>query len=317
MDVRATLDRLFRAYGLKVEQVPAPQMPDGDDVFLDKEADVTVFTVNAGGEKLYFSIAGADEKSRITAALAREIISSAQVKVPHVDPVRAFLEGTGDIPPGVRVGKSEYYVFALYGGERCASVFDYLSAMSSSNDFVADVGDGIIAFVKEVRNDDDYRSAGEFALVLRENLYEDDKPVKVGVGGTAHGIADLPLFFGYAKSALVYGAEFDPKSEIYSYKDYALIKALSELPIGVMDKFVRTVLDKNYREVLSDEELMTAADAFIKHSLNISEASRSMYVHRNTLIYRLDKIEKATGLDIRNFNDAMTFRAAYLMSKLI
>ena len=62
---------------------------------------------------------------------------------------------------------------------------------------------------------------------------------------------------------------------------------------------------------------MTAADAFIKHSLNISEASRSMYVHRNTLIYRLDKIERVTGLNIRNFNDAMTFRIAYMISKLI
>ncbi len=77
------------------------------------------------------------------------------------------------------------------------------------------------------------------------------------------------------------------------------------------------MLDKNYREVLADEELMTAADAFIKHSLNISEASRSMYVHRNTLIYRLDKIERVTGLNIRNFNDAMTFRIAYMISKLI
>ena len=69
--------------------------------------------------------------------------------------------------------------------------------------------------------------------------------------------------------------------------------------------------------MLSDEELMAAADAFIKHSLNISEASRSMYVHRNTIIYRLDKIEKLTGLNIRSFNDAMTFRVACLVYKML
>ncbi len=95
------------------------------------------------------------------------------------------------------------------------------------------------------------------------------------------------------------------------------MRILSELPQSETEKYIKTVLDKNYREVLADEELMTAADAFIKHSLNISEASRSMYVHRNTLIYRLDKIERITGLNIRNFNDAMTFRIAYMISKLI
>ena len=167
-------------------------------------------------------------------------------------------------------------------------------------------------------NDCDYQSAGEFASVLKENLTEEIKGnVKIGVGGVAHGASELPQYYAYAKSALINGAEYDPKSDIYSYKEYALIKALSELPEATKEKYVKTVLDRNYRDVTADEELMAAADAFLQYSLNISEASRNMYVHRNTLIYRLDKLEKLTGLNIRNFADAVTFRTACLIHKML
>lgn len=311
-------EQIKQVCGLDATIVEAP-FGTTDDLVVDVGSNRTTFTATYGGKSYAFAIDGCGEKERVTALLAREFALSILSKAATVnEPVRAFLDGSGEVPQGVHVGKSDYYVFAVYCAERKKNVREYLRTMACGNDFVADMDGGITAFCKRIDNDSDYQSAGEFASVLKENLAEEIKGViKIGVGGVAHGVSELPQFYSYAKTALVNGAEFDRDNDIYSYKEYALIKVISALPAKVTEKYVKTVLDRNYREVLADAELMTAADTFIKHSLNISEASRSMYVHRNTLIYRLDKIEKLTGLNIRNFNDAMTFRVACLAFKTL
>lgn len=318
-NAQAIIDEIKRISGLEVRIASRSDCDLADEsIAQDKNADITLFSVEAVGKRYTFAIDGADEVARITAALARECALGVIMRRATVDPVRAFLEGATDVPTGVRVGKNDYYVFALFGKSSARAVREYLSTMADVNDFVADMADGVTAFCKYIIADDDYTSAGEFAAVLKENICEEIKSdIKIGVGGIAHGTNELPLCFMQARSALVNGAEFDPQSSIYSYKEYALIKVLAGLSAPVIENFIKTVLDKNYRAVLNDAELMTAADAFIKYSLNISEASRSMYVHRNTLIYRLDKIEKLTGLNIRNFNDAMSFRVACLLYKMI
>lgn len=316
--IDSVIEKLKNACGVDIARIDLPN-DVSDGVTVDAERGRTVFTASLIGKRYAFAVDGCDDASRTAAALAREyFLAVCQRNASPDDALRAFLDGSGDIPAGVHVGKSDYFVFALFCENEETGIFDYLSAMASADDFVADMTSGVTAFCKKVENSSDYRSAGEFALVLRENIAEEIKDaVKIGVGGVAHGISELPLYFSYARSALINGAEFDAQNDIYSHKEYALVKALSELSAVTMEKYVKTALEKNYRAVLGDAELMAAADAFIKHSLNISEASRSMYVHRNTLIYRLDKIEKMTGLDIRNFNDAMAFRVAFLISKML
>lgn len=317
MQAENIIKQIKSVCGLEVEEVKTPSDMPECGVLRDAKGGVTVFTAGRDGKAYSFAVRGADDKSAVTAALAREYVLGLLAKAP-VDPVCEFLRGTGVVPQGVHVGKSDYFVFAVYSAAGNHNVTDYLMTMADTRDFVADMSEGITALCKETGNDADYRSAGEFAAVLKENLSEELKEhVKIGVGGVAHGVSELPKYYAYAKAALVGGAEFDPLSDIYSYKEYALIRSLSTLTAADKERYVKTVLDRSYREVLSDSELMTAADAFIKHSLNISEASRHMYVHRNTLIYRLDKIERLTGLNIRNFNDAMTFRIACLVYKML
>lgn len=317
MQAERIIKQVKNVCGLDIEQIDPPEVMPDSGVMTDEKNGVTIFCVSRDGITYSFAVKGTDKGSAITAALAREYVLGLLAKKPS-NPICDFLLGVCGAPQGVRVGKSDYFVFAVYSAAGSKSVTEYLMTMAGENDFVADMSDGITALCKVSDNDTDYRSAGEFAAVLKENLSEEIKEqVKIGVGGVAHGVSELPKYYAYAKSALVDGAEFDPKGDIYSYKEYALIKTLAVLTSADKERYVKTVLDRSYREVLSDEELMTAADAFIKHSLNISEASRHMYVHRNTLIYRLDKIERLTGLNIRNFNDAMTFRLACLVYKML
>ena len=314
---QAITEQIYRISGLRVTSADTLYDMPPDGVLTDEREDVTLFWVPCDGKQTAFAVDGSGPESRIIAVLAREYAMSLSAGAAYDDPVRSFLSGDGELPSFVTVGKYDYYVFAIHSDAPAKNISDYFATMSDTRDLVAEMGDGVTAFCKKADNDTDYRSAGEFAVVLKENLTEEIKgDVKIGVGGVAHGVSELPLFFSYARSALVNGAEFDPHNDIYSYKEYALIKTLSALSAADMEKYVKTVLDRNYREVLNDEELMTAAETFIKYSLNISEASRNMYVHRNTLIYRLDKIEKLTGLNIRNFNEAMMFRVACLVYKL-
>lgn len=72
--------------------------------------------------------------------------------------------------------------------------------------------------------------------------------------------------------------------------------------VELADKFVT----KEVVEVLKNEDLKSSIDAFFENNLNISETSRNSFMHRNTLLYRIDKIHKMTGLNIRNFQDAVT-----------
>ena len=104
---------------------------------------------------------------------------------------------------------------------------------------------------------------------------------------------------------------------MYSYNDYILIRILSDTPKPLLIKYFDSLLEKNGSEVLADPELMNTAEEFMKNSLNISETSRNMYIHRNTLIYRLDKIEKETGLNLRVFGDAVTFNLLQILNTLI
>ncbi|MDE6028895.1 MAG: helix-turn-helix domain-containing protein [Clostridiales bacterium] len=317
MQAEQIIKQIKSVCGLEVSAVPTPKdMPSGG-VLRDEKNGRIVFSVAKDGRAYTFGMRCNGDGDMVTAALAREYVIGLLAKAPS-DPLAEFLRGASAVPQGVHVGKSDYFVFAVYGEAGNHNVTEYLATMADECDFVVDMSEGITAFCKVSDNDTDYCSAGEFAAVLKENLSEELKErLKIGVGGVAHGVSELPKYYAYAKAALIGGAEFDPLSDVYSYKEYALIKSLSTLTAADKERYVKTVLDRSYREVLSDPELMTAADAFIKHSLNISEASRSMYVHRNTLIYRLDKIERLTGLNIRNFNDAMTFRIACLVYKML
>ena len=92
---------------------------------------------------------------------------------------------------------------------------------------------------------------------------------------------------------------------------------LEDLPKYKLNEYLDSLMDFSTKEIFLDEEITSTAEEFIENSLNISETSRKLYLHRNTLTYRLDKIEKETGLNVRKFNDAVTFRLITILSKLV
>jgi carbohydrate diacid regulator len=92
---------------------------------------------------------------------------------------------------------------------------------------------------------------------------------------------------------------------------------LEDIPENRLEEYFNDLTDENFREIFEDEEMLSTAEEFLRSSLNVSETSRILYMHRNTLLYRLDKIEKATGLNIRCFSDAVSFRVLTVIHKLL
>ena len=92
---------------------------------------------------------------------------------------------------------------------------------------------------------------------------------------------------------------------------------LESVPENKLAEYLAELTDEASEEIFEDEEMLTTAEEFLESSLNVSETSRNLYMHRNTLLYRLDKIEKATGLNIRLFSDAVSFRVLTILHKLL
>ena len=107
------------------------------------------------------------------------------------------------------------------------------------------------------------------------------------------------------------------KGQVHSFKEYMLFKILEDLPRYKLSEYLQLLNDPGAEEMFSDAEMMATCEEFLENSLNQSETARKLYLHRNTLSYRLDKVEKITGLNIRKFPDAVSFRLITVLHKLV
>ena len=134
----------------------------------------------------------------------------------------------------------------------------------------------------------------------------------VSYGEVAYSVEDIKIAYEEGKEAMDLGKRIGGKGNVYNYSDMFLERAICNISNKVKTQFYNEFKDKfnNF-----DDEMLNTIEEFINCDLNISEAAKSLYIHRNTLIYRLDKIPKDTGYDIRNFRQAATFTIAFLIWK--
>ena len=189
----------------------------------------------------------------------------------------------------------------------------------NSLDTVVKISDDTCAFVKySDRENDDYRSTVDYAEFLIQLLKEElGLDVEAGVGPTVREFKDVSVSYSAADNALRYADVFGAQGKVHSYREFILIRMLEDFPESRLISYLSELMDENSKEVFEDEEMLTTAETFLQNSLNVSETSRNLYMHRNTLLYRLDKIEKATGFNLRCFSDAVSFRVLTLLYKLI
>ncbi len=199
------------------------------------------------------------------------------------------------------------------------SVYDIVQNLfpDKSKDFVININETDIALVKETKVNIDSKDLEKLARSIVDTLSgEFYTHAVVGIGTTVEGLKDLAKSFKEAQVALEVGKVFDTEKAIVSYDNLGIARLIYQLPTTLCETFLKEVFKRGSIESLDQETLFTI-QRFFENNLNVSETSRKLFVHRNTLVYRLEKIKKITGLDLREFDHAIVFKIALMVKKYL
>ncbi|MCD8105599.1 MAG: helix-turn-helix domain-containing protein [Lachnospiraceae bacterium] len=184
-----------------------------------------------------------------------------------------------------------------------------------SGDFITAVDEKSIIVVKELGEQDTYEDMNRTAEMILDALGEEKKKEALIAYGTIVGeIKEVSRSYKEARIALNVGKIFFEERKVIAYSSLGIGRLIYQLPIPLCKMFIKEIFDGKSPDDFDDETLATI-NKFFENSLNVSETSRQLYIHRNTLVYRLDKLQKQTGLDLRVFEDAITFKIALMVVK--
>ena len=184
-----------------------------------------------------------------------------------------------------------------------------------SKDFVTAVDEKNIIVVKELEHNDGHKELEKMAQNMYTLLKDDgEEGVLIAYGTIVNDIKEVSKSYKEAKLALDVGKIFFSEKHVIAYSALGIGRLIYQLPIPLCKMFIREIFEGKSPDDF-DEETLTTINKFFENSLNVSETSRQLYIHRNTLVYRLDKIQKSTGLDLRVFEDAITFKIALMVVK--
>ncbi len=183
-----------------------------------------------------------------------------------------------------------------------------------SKDFVTAVDEKNIIVVKDVTDGDSPSEMLKHADAIKMVASTESNTVRVAYGTVVNEIKEVSRSYKEARMALDVGKIFFEHNSVVAYSTLGIGRLIYQLPIPLCKMFIKEIFDGRSTDDF-DEETLTTIHKFFENSLNVSETSRQLYIHRNTLVYRLDKLQKSTGLDLRVFEDAITFKIALMVVK--
>ena len=204
-------------------------------------------------------------------------------------------------------------------GHSDVATVDVLSGMfpDKLQDFVISINEADIAVVKQVSANATTEDLEKLAQSIEDTL-KNELFIKtvIGVGTVVSHLRELADAYKEAQTAIEVGKVFDTEKSIMHYENLGIGRLIYQLPTTLCDIFLTEVFKKNSIDSLDQETLFTI-NKFFENNLNVSETSRKLFVHRNTLVYRLEKIKKLTGLDLRQFDHAIVFKVALMVRKYL
>ena len=185
------------------------------------------------------------------------------------------------------------------------------------NDFIVDINENEFALIKfAYASTPENFSMAEYADFLYQSILEETGyAVQIFTGGTVKGFTSVSKSYSQAQTVERMCIALGYDSGVYSFKQFLIARIIEDMDKQKLEEYVELINDEGIKELMSDEEVVSTAHEFLECNLNASLTARKMYLHRNTLAYRLDKIQRESGLDIRKFSDAVTFRIITLLLK--
>jgi len=186
---------------------------------------------------------------------------------------------------------------------------------ANNKDFITAVDENNVIVVKDLSESESTKEIEKVAKALETTLAKEGlKKIRVAYGTVVHEIKEVSRSYKEAKMALDVGKIFFDERNIIAYSELGIGRLIYQLPIPLCKMFIKEIFGGKSPDEF-DEETLTTIYKFFENSLNVSETSRQLFIHRNTLVYRLDKLQKSTGLDLRVFEDAITFKIALMVVK--
>ena len=184
-----------------------------------------------------------------------------------------------------------------------------------TKDFITAVDEKNIIIVKEVKGTETYEDLERLARTILDTLnMEAMSKVRVALGTIVNEIKEVSRSYKEAKHALDVGKIFYSEKNVVAYNNLGIGRLIYQLPLPLCKMFIKEIFNGKTLDDF-DDEILSTIHKFFENNLNVSETSRQLYIHRNTLVYRLDKLQKATNLDLRTFEDAITFKIALMVVK--
>lgn len=264
------------------------------------------------------NLQGAREILRLSAALITQMQTRNRMTDHEPDALRHLL--LGDLASGeidmlcsklhmVRNMDRRVLIFHILQMEsdRTYALMKDITPMEDT-DLLVDLDRHTAVMIKDIRNGETLDDALQYARALQETVMgETARTMTVGIGNSVTDMGGIPESYKEARRAIEVGRIFAPESYVYAYSQLLLERFLMELPENTARNYLHVLFNERTQRVLNEEMLYTV-ETFFKKDLNLSDTARQLYIHRNTLVYRLDKLYRYTGLDLRKFEDAMTFK---------
>ncbi|HCP71648.1 MAG TPA: CdaR family transcriptional regulator, partial [Clostridiales bacterium] len=184
-------------------------------------------------------------------------------------------------------------------------------------DFVLSINESDVAVIKQINGSTTAEDLERIAKSMEDTLKNELRiKIVIGIGTVSEHLRELADSYKEAQTAIDVGKVFDTEKSIINYENLGIGRLIYQLPTTLCEIFLSEVFKKNSIDSLDQETLFTI-NKFFENNLNVSETSRKLFVHRNTLVYRLEKIKKLTGLDLRQFDHAIVFKVALMVRKYL
>jgi len=315
--------------GSKIGEIPNPEKPGTEYTYSGRTFNALI----SGGKTFqYFVFAdGEDELATTLCRFAAVAIAEAKSRFDESNDRSAFLKAiisdnilAGDIGArskdlGLASDKARAVFLLRRVPSNAGQPTELLRAAltDKQTQFVIQMNALDHAVIIETDDDDNANEIINFAQHLKRKVSEfDDVKFTIGVGSVARSLRELANRYKEAQTAIEVGKVFDSEQTIVYYDNLGLGRLVYQLPTKLCEMFLSEVFKKNPIESLDTETLYTIYK-FFENSLNVSETSRKLFVHRNTLVYRLEKIKKLTGLDLREFDHAIVFKVALMVRRYL
>jgi len=282
-----------------------------------------------GAQPLFLCLPGNSPEVGSCAILCAELVNMlARIDLPNASTEQAYryilreeiggaeLESLAN-EHGIQMEQTRCVVLFHLQNVDVETVLSILTNVISEDGFdaVVELDRHTVAMIKHLEDPDDYEEIGQLGLAI-ENTFisETSHSVHIGIGEPKRNLAQLHVSLKEARQAIDVGRTYRKDEYVYVYRSLLSERFLADVPRELAQKYAAMLFTRKNARLFNDEMIHTI-EKFFENSLNLSETARQLYIHRNTLVYRLDKVQRVIGLDLRAFDDAVTFKVMILLNK--